>query len=77
MNTQLSSKGQIVLPVELREADRLVPGQVFEIERISEGEYLLKKIREPGQPGLVRWLAECPSSDWFQPIESESTDCLL
>jgi len=77
MNTQLSSKGQIVLPVELREADHLVPGQVFEIERISEGEYLLKKIREPGKPGLVQWLSECPSPDWFQPVESESTDFLL
>ena len=76
MNTQLSSKGQIVLPVELREADHLVPGQVFEIERISEGEYLLKKIREPGQPGLVQWLAESPSHNWFQPVESESTDSL-
>lgn len=77
MNTQLSSKGQIVLPVELREEDHLVPGQVFEIERISEGEYLLKKIREPGKPGLVQWLAECPWPDWFQPVESESTDSLL
>lgn len=76
MNTQLSSKGQIVLPVELREVDQLVPGQVFEIERISPGEYLLKKIREPGQPGLVQWLARCPSSDWFQPVESESTDSM-
>jgi AbrB family looped-hinge helix DNA binding protein len=77
MKTQLSSKGQIVLPVELREADHLVPGQVFEIERISEGEYLLKKNRKPGQPGLVQWLAQCPSPDWFQPVESESTDSLL
>lgn len=41
MNTRLTSKGQIVLPAELREEDRLVPGQTFEIQRISAGEYLL------------------------------------
>lgn len=76
MNTQLSSKGQIVLPVELREADHLVPGQIFEIERISEGQYLLKKIRRPGQPGLVQTLAQCPTPDWFRPVDSESTDSL-
>ncbi len=74
MKTQLSSKGQIVLPVELREVDHLVNSQVFEIQRLSAGEYLLKKVREPGQTGLVQWLLECPSSDWFQSLESESTD---
>ncbi len=74
MNTQLSSKGQIVLPVELRKADHLFPGQVFEIQRLSAGEYLLKRSREPGQPGLIQWLNNCPSSEWFQPLDSESTD---
>lgn len=76
MKTQLSSKGQIVLPAELREADRLVAGQVFEIRRLSSGEYLLKKSAEPGRPGLLQWLASCPSHDWFEPIASESTDTL-
>ncbi len=76
MKTQLSSKGQIVLPAELRDADQLAAGQVFEIERLSAGEYLLKKSVEPGQSGLLQWLRSCPSHDWFQPIESESTDTL-
>ncbi len=76
MKTQLSSKGQIVLPADLREVDHLVSGQVFEIQRLSAGEYLLKKAREPGQSGLVQWLSECPSSDWFQSLDSESTDLL-
>lgn len=76
MNTQLSSKGQIVLPVELREVDQLTPGQVFEIERVGAGEYLLKRVREPGRPGLMQWLKECPSPDWFREVESESTDSL-
>jgi bifunctional DNA-binding transcriptional regulator/antitoxin component of YhaV-PrlF toxin-antitoxin module len=76
MKTQLSSKGQIVLPADLREVDHLVTGQVFEIQRLSAGEYLLKRVCEPGQPGLLRWLTECPSTDWFQSIDSESTDSL-
>ncbi len=76
MKTQLSSKGQIVLPAELRDADQLLAGQVFEIRRLSSGEYLLKKFAEPGQPGLLQWLKSCPAHDWFQPIESESTDSL-
>lgn len=76
MKIQISSKGQIVLPVELREADHLVPGQVFEIHRVSAGEYLLKTVREPGQPGLLQWLAECPCPDWFRPVDSETTDSI-
>jgi len=76
MKTQLSSKGQIVLPAELREVDQLVAGQVFEIRRLSSGEYLLKKSPEPGRPGLLKWLTSCPSRDWFQPVQSESTDTL-
>lgn len=76
MKTQLSSKGQIVLPAELREVDQLVAGQVFEIRRLASGEYLLKKAVEPGRPGLLQWLASCPSHSWFQPVESESTDTL-
>jgi len=76
MNTQLSSKGQIVLPVEIRDVDQLTPGQVFEIERVAAGEYLLKRVREPGKPGLMQWLKECPSTDWFREVESESTDSL-
>jgi bifunctional DNA-binding transcriptional regulator/antitoxin component of YhaV-PrlF toxin-antitoxin module len=76
MKTQLSSKGQIVLPAELREEDQLVAGQVFEIQRLSSGEYLLKKAISPGQPGLLQWLKSCPSQDWFVPIEGESTDSL-
>ena len=76
MKTQLSSKGQIVLPADLREVDQLMTGQVFEIQRISAGEYLLKKTLEPGQPGLLRWLTDCPSTDWFQSVDSESTDAM-
>jgi AbrB family looped-hinge helix DNA binding protein len=76
MRTTVSSKGQIVLPSELREQDRIRPGQQFSIERIEPGEYLLKKMAVPQNSGLVDWLLSCPEKDWFQPIPSESTDTL-
>jgi AbrB family looped-hinge helix DNA binding protein len=76
MKTTVSSKGQIVLPVELRDRDRIQPGQQFEIERVEEGEYLLKKIDSPEKGGLFEWLMACPEKGWFQPIPSESTDTI-
>src|SRR3954467_10257500 len=77
MNTTLSSKGQIVLPAELREQDRIRPGQQFSVERLEEGEYLLKKMPAANQPGLADWLLACPEQNWFQPIPAESTDTLF
>jgi AbrB family looped-hinge helix DNA binding protein len=76
METTLSTKGQIVLPAELRERDRIRPGQRFEIERIEAGQYLLR--RQPGldNEGLVDWLLGCPEQDWFEPLPSESTAAL-
>lgn len=76
MQTVISSKGQVVLPVVLRERDRLVAGQKFDIERIDEGHYLLKRQPVPDNAGLVDWLLECPEKNWFQTIPSESTDSL-
>jgi AbrB family looped-hinge helix DNA binding protein len=66
MRTTVSAKGQIVLPAELRERDRISPGQQFAIERIEAGEYRLKKIAEPDNGGLVDWLLACPEKGWFR-----------
>lgn len=76
MRTILSSKGQVVLPAELRQQDNITPGQQFSIERLEAGEYLLKKTTASGRTGLADWLAACPEKDWFRPLESESTDTL-
>lgn len=76
MKTTVSSKGQIVLPAELRDQDRIVPGQQFLVERLDAGEYLLKKLAVPVKSGLVDWLLDCPVKGWFQPLASESTDTL-
>jgi AbrB family looped-hinge helix DNA binding protein len=76
MKTTVSSKGQIVLPAELREVDAIHPGQQFSIERVEKGQYLLRKIDLPERRGTSAWLASCPVKDWFQEMPSESTDSL-
>ncbi|MDE2999511.1 MAG: AbrB/MazE/SpoVT family DNA-binding domain-containing protein [Gemmatimonadota bacterium] len=76
MNTVLSTKGQIVIPAELRHRDKLVPGQSFAIERVDRGEYRLVAADPPKNHGLVDTLLACPENGWFVPIESESTDSL-
>lgn len=76
MKTTVSSKGQIVLPAEVREQDHIRPGQQFEIERIQAGEYLLRRSAVPGQRGLVNWLRNCPDQGWFQSVPSELTDTI-
>jgi AbrB family looped-hinge helix DNA binding protein len=75
MKTTISTKGQLVLPAEIREQDDIEPGQEFEIERIDRGEYRLKR-KTPQNEGLVDWLSACPDKGFFVPIESESTDTL-
>ena len=75
MRTRISSKGQLVLPAELRRQDGIEAGQEFEVERIELGEYRLKrKARRPNE-GLVRLLLACPVKGWFRaPNRTESTD---
>jgi AbrB family looped-hinge helix DNA binding protein len=75
MKPSVSTKGQVVLPAELRERDAIEPGQEFTIERIDRGEYRLVRI-EPRNDGLVDWLLACPDKGYFAVIESESTDTL-
>ncbi len=76
MTTKVSTKGQIVLPAELRRQDDIRPGQEFEIERVGPDEYRLVRLKAPANAGLVEWLLECPEKGYFVPIDSESTDTL-
>ncbi len=76
MTTVVSTKGQIVLPAEIRRRDGIKPGQEFEIERIDSGAYRLTRLRPRPNEGLVEWLLACPDKGFFVPIESESTDTL-
>lgn len=76
MRTTVSSKGQIVLPAELREQDDIEAGQEFIVERLDRGEYRLRRRLPPPNEGVVDWLLACPEKGFFVPIESESTDTL-
>jgi AbrB family looped-hinge helix DNA binding protein len=76
MKTTVSTKGQIILPAEIRQRDGIEPGQEFDIERIERGEYRLRRREPPANEGLVDWLLACPEKGYFVPIESESTDTL-
>ena len=57
MKTTVSSKGQIVLPAELRQQDAIEPGQEFDIERLDRGEYRLVRRKPPANDGVVELVA--------------------
>jgi AbrB family looped-hinge helix DNA binding protein len=76
MKTRVSSKGQIVLPADFRQQDRIAAGQEFEIERLDCGDYRLRRCSAPSNDGVVDWLLSCPEKGFFVPVESESTDTL-
>lgn len=73
MRTTVSTKGQIILPAEIRREDDIKSGQEFEIERLDRGEYLLKRTTKPRNRGLVKLLLSCPMKDWFQPLDRTET----
>jgi len=75
MKTTVSTKGQIILPAEIRQRDHIEPGQEFEVERIDRGEYRLKRKERRRNEGLVNLLLACPVKGWFRPLErTETTD---
>ncbi len=76
MKTTVSTKGQLILPAEIRKQDHIEPGQEFEVQRIDRGEYRLLCLRPSSNEGLVDWLLACPEKGYFVPIESESTGAL-
>lgn len=76
MKTTISSKGQLVLPAELRQLDAIEPGEEFEVLRIDCGVYQLLRKAPPANQGVVDWLLRCPEKGFFVPVPSESTDTL-
>ena len=76
MKTTVSSKGQIVLPAELRRQDSVEAGQEFDVERLDRGEYRLTRRSAPPNEGVVDWLLACPAKGYFIAVESDSTDSL-
>jgi AbrB family looped-hinge helix DNA binding protein len=76
MKTTVSSKGQIVLPAELRERDAIQPGQQFSIKRLKSGRYVLERLTDSGGLDVAQWLLACPEKGWFKPLPSTDTDSL-
>src|SRR3989442_13494982 len=74
MKTRVSSKGQLVLPAELRQQDGIEVGQEFEVERLDRGEYRLVRPTARPNEGVVDLLLSCPEKGFFVAIEFESTD---
>jgi AbrB family looped-hinge helix DNA binding protein len=73
MRTTVSTKGQIIIPAEIRHEDDIKSGQEFEIERLDRGEYLLKRTTRKRNDGLVKLLLSCPVKGWFQPLDRTET----
>jgi AbrB family looped-hinge helix DNA binding protein len=71
--TTVSTKGQVVLPAELRRQDDIAPGEEFEVERIDRGEYRLKRLARRRNEGLVKLLLTCPARGWFKPLPRTET----
>jgi len=76
MKTTVSSKGQIVLPAEFRQMDRIEAGQEFDVKRLDRGKYRLVRRTARPNDGAVDWLLACPGKGFFVPVSSESTDTL-
>ena len=66
MKTTVSSKGQIVLPAEFRQMDRVEQGQEFEVERLDRGDYRLVRVRSRQNEGAIDWLLACPRKDYLR-----------
>jgi AbrB family looped-hinge helix DNA binding protein len=74
MKTTVSSKGQIVLPADIRRMDHTEPGQEFDVERLDRGDYRLVRRAGSRNGGAIDWLLACPRKGLFVPVDSESTD---
>ena len=53
MKTRVSTKGQIILPAQIRQRDGIKPGQVFDVQRIDRGEYRLVRLEPPPNEGVM------------------------
>jgi AbrB family looped-hinge helix DNA binding protein len=73
MTTILSQKGQIVLPVPVRQKLHLEPGDDFEVAIEDEDTITLRRISQPANRGLVKLLVACPSSFEIPARDSDDT----
>ena len=76
MTTVLSQKGQIVLPVPVRQQLGLSPGDDFEVAVEDEDTITLRRISQPANRGLVDLLLACPVPFEVPARESDDTAAL-
>ena len=60
MTTVLSKKGQVVIPIPIRERLSLEPGDDFEIVTEGDDAIILRRITKRPNEGLVDQLLACP-----------------
>ena len=77
MTTVLSQKGQIVLPVPVRQQLHLLPGDDFEIAIEDEDTISLRRISHPANRGLVDLLLACPTTFAIPPRETDDSKPLV
>lgn len=73
MTTVLSQKGQLVLPVPVREQLHLSPGDDFEVAIEDEDTITLRRISTPPNHGLVDLLLACPAPFEIPPRERDDS----
>jgi AbrB family looped-hinge helix DNA binding protein len=76
MTTVLSQKGQIVLPIPVRQQLHLVAGDDFEVAVEDEDTITLRRISQPADRGLLDLLLSCPSSFEIPAREADDTASL-
>ena len=74
MTTILSQKGQIVLPVPVRQKLHLEPGDDFEVAVEDEDTITLRRISQPANRGLVKLLLACPSPFEIPARDTDDTE---
>ncbi len=60
MTTVLSQKGQVVLPLAVREQLRLTAGEGFEVSIEDEDTIVLRRVSDLANRGLIEHLLACP-----------------
>jgi len=77
MTTVLSQKGQVVLPVLIRQKLHLEPGDDFEVGIKGDDTITLRRVSSPPNTGLVDLLLVCPSSFRIPEREKDASSPVL
>jgi len=51
--SDVTRRGAVTVPAELRRRDNIKAGEMFVVERIDHGEYLLRRRPAPRNEGLI------------------------